>query len=467
MELSSPLNERRFVKRKDTLEVVLTNEQTFYTVDLLIGQSKQNVSVVIDTGSSDLWVVAASNSYCENIESDPRNTSTLLTPPLLTPHTYQTSIPTSSQPPSFSAPTSSAAPSLDCGTYGVYRYDPTSFKSNFTEFLTQYTDFTFAHGQYGYDDVTVAGTTVRDLSFAVANETNSSLGVLGIGPAGSEASYSGELSMTNRYMYENLPMKMVSQGLIQKNAYSLFLNSSDASKGTVLFGGVDHAKYTGTLQTVKVVNRYRGFGYLNPISLDITLSGVSYEPLGSSDLLTSSIYTALFDSGTTSVYAPSDVIASIASRIGATYSESIRAYLVDCSGFENQFLGFDFTGAKIKVPLQDLLVTVASVAENSGNCALGIFPGTGPHFILGSSFLRSVYSVFDLDELEISMAQSNKTESSRIEVISSSIPSAVRAPQFSATFTGSSSSTSGCATGRVRFTWGVVVFVSVLLLEVF
>lgn len=35
---------------------VLANEQSFYSVELAIGTPSQNLTVLLDTGSADLWV---------------------------------------------------------------------------------------------------------------------------------------------------------------------------------------------------------------------------------------------------------------------------------------------------------------------------------------------------------------------------------------------------------------------------
>lgn len=46
-----------FVKRADSEEMELHNEQSFYRADLKIGSQEDKVGVLVDTGSSDLWVM--------------------------------------------------------------------------------------------------------------------------------------------------------------------------------------------------------------------------------------------------------------------------------------------------------------------------------------------------------------------------------------------------------------------------
>ena len=59
---------KRFVKRDengDYLDLALTYESTFYIAEVLMGSNSQKLDVLLDTGSSDFWVVASKNSYCE------------------------------------------------------------------------------------------------------------------------------------------------------------------------------------------------------------------------------------------------------------------------------------------------------------------------------------------------------------------------------------------------------------------
>merc|ERR1711939_96943 len=95
---------------------------------------------------------------------------------------------------------------------------------------------------------------------------------------------------------------------------------------------------------------------------------------------------------------------------------------------------FQFSDLTIKVPLNELIVgdylfngEPATYENGSPVCFLSIFESgaVGNDIILGDSFLRSAYVVYDLDNGQIAMAQTkfNVTDSS-VEDIDSEIPNA-------------------------------------------
>lgn len=421
-----------------TIETTLENEQTFYSVDLKIGSTNQDVVVLVDTGSSDLWVTGSNNPYCGSSSSSSSSSRKYRVLDDLTSHDSLTTTGNSAKSDlnvvnkaSDVTSDTSSLKAIDCSQYGVFNPNNSdSFHSNETEFYIVYGDSTFAYGTWGYDTVTVGGTEVKDFSFAVANRTNSTVGVLGIGLTGLETTYSGSRasSLTSRYQYANLPVKMVEDGLISKRLYSLYLNDYNADSGSVLFGGIDHAKYSGTLTTVPIINTLSSSGYDTPIKLEVALSGISFD--GGDSALTSPI-AALLDSGTTLTYIPSDAIASIADSVGARYSSSYGYYLMDCpSSSIDTNLTFDFDGLTISAPIDNFILA----ADSSGStCVLALMDYGTDYAILGDSFLRSAYIVYDLDELEIAMAQVKYTTEENIEVVTGSIPSASAAEGYSST----------------------------------
>jgi hypothetical protein len=94
-------------------------------------------------------------------------------------------------------------------------------------------------GDYITDDFTIGGATVKNLQMGLANTTTSGFGVIGIGFDENEASLTSITSVP----YPNLIDQMVSQGLINTKAYSLYLDDLEESTGSIVFGGVDTNKF--------------------------------------------------------------------------------------------------------------------------------------------------------------------------------------------------------------------------------
>ncbi|CCH40807.1 Aspartic proteinase MKC7 [Wickerhamomyces ciferrii] len=474
--LSSHKDKRtRFVKRDSpdgTIQTTLENEKSFYSVSLLIGDHTENVTVLIDTGSSDLWVTGSNNPYCSSggsssSSSGSSNSNKFRSLDFLNENVnvtlghrrpiaqkdigeggnggggspFQTQSASASNLASQTQVDSSQA-TIDCSEYGTFDVESSStFKSNNTEFYIVYGDGSFAYGTWGHDDVTVGGTKVSSLSFAVANETNSTVGVLGIGLEGLETTSSGSsASSGNSYTYPNFPSKLVQDGLINKRVYSLFLDSSDADSGTILFGGVDHSKYSGTLITVPLINTLESRGFSEILKLEITLSGIGLENDDNQETITTTQIPALLDSGTTLTYMPSSVISQIASKLNADYSRTSGYYITKCYGSNDGYIVYDFQGKLIRVPLQDIVLQTSS---SSSQCVLGLFDSGDDSIILGDSFLRSAYVVYNLDDLEISLAQAEYTDDSDIEVVSDSVPSASRAAAYSSSWSSQASLSTG------------------------
>lgn len=395
-----------------THEVKLSNQRAFYVASLNIGTPSKEVKVLIDTGSADLWIMSTKNPYC-----------------------------------------TTNGGSMDCTTYGTYNEDEsTSFVKNDTEFSIQYLDNTFAKGTWGQDRVELTdGLVIEGANFAVADETDSYVGVFGI-------AYK-ELESTDE-VYDNLPVQMKQQGYINKVAYSLYLTPAERNTGTILFGGIDHAKYTGELVEFDVEPQNGVNVYLQIPLSSITINLI--EGAGSSSTLatiatapnsptpttsTSSTSTgldgpfhsiaavfdkrsteidtadtnALFDSGTTLTYLDQSILNQILDEIApdSTYNGNMGGYQVPCSlRQEGNSFTFNFDNKKdIEVPLSDM-VLIGGQNGTTGQpiCMLGILSNS--HSILGDNFLRHAYSVFNLDDNTISIAQMNyNDEEEDIEII--------------------------------------------------
>lgn len=415
----------------------LQNENTFYLSEIEIGTPSQKVGVLVDTGSSDLWVVASNNSYCEpgttGALSKAIDRSSIVNWNNLSNNTTEF---TDNSVSTVSVQNKASSSDLiDCSQYGTFSFeDSETFISNGTSFSITYADQTFAKGTWGHDDVVINGANVTNLSFAVCDNADNEMGVFGIGLPGLETTYSGSSlsssSQAKQFQYENLPLKLKSLGIINHVAYSVYLNEADAEYANILFGALDTTKYTGNLVALPILNTYKSSGYSEALELQVTLNSLTLVDSSSSKQATigSGAAPALLDTGTTLTYIPKSLLQTILDLVGAQYSSSIGYYVITCSDATNLSLNFNFQGFNIDIPFSDFLIQLSTSSGSSSQyCMIGLQANSDETFTLGDNFLRSVYMVADYENMEIGLAVADHSNSSSedIQLIKSTIPNAV------------------------------------------
>jgi len=380
-----PAYRHRIRKRAGTVQAKLDNQETLYMANITLGTPAQSFQVQIDTGSSDLWVNSATTAECRGKKGD-----------------------------------------CTGGTYAANSSSTYSYIAS--DFNISYADGSGASGDYVTDTFTISGTTLSTLQFGVGYTSTSTQGILGIGYQVNEA----QVGAAGGQPYKNLPAQMVADKLIQSNAYSLWLNDLDASTGQILFGGVDTAKYTGSLETLPV---QKESGYF--AELLITLTGIS---LGGTVIAKDQAQAVLLDSGSSLTYLPDAMAEAIYEQVGAEYDTVDQVAYVPCTLSGNSTsLTFTFTTPSISVPMNELVIPVTTtdgqpLQFSSGveACLFGISPAGESTAVLGDTFIRSAYLVYDLDNNEISIAQTdfNATGSNVMEIGtgSSAVPDATVVP---------------------------------------
>jgi hypothetical protein len=336
----------------------------------------------IDTGSSDLWVNTPGSTLCQ----------------------------------------SRTRPCSQSGTYTANSSSTYGYVGSY--FNISYVDGSGASGDYVTDTFAIGGSTVQKFQFGVGYQSTSSQGILGIGYPVNEV----QVGRARMRPYENLPAKMLSTGLISSNTFSLYLNDLGANTGNVLFGGVDTAKFEGQLQTLPIQSESGVFA-----EFLITLTSVS---LGSRVIEENMALAVLLDSGSSLTYLPDDMVQILYSMVGAVYQADEGVAFIPCSAAATaSSMTFSFSGAKITVPMDEIIIDLALITGqrftfNNGQaaCLFGISPaGTGTN-VLGDTFLRSAYVVYDMDNNQISLAQTrfNSTATNVLEIAKGSkVPSAV------------------------------------------
>ncbi|KAI5210417.1 acid protease [Aureobasidium subglaciale] len=372
--VKDPLKRDRLRRRQNTISATLDNEQTLYFANASLGTPAQDFRLHIDTGSSDLWVNVATSAQCENTQQ------------------------------------------YDCATSGTYAPNSSStYEYVNSLFNISYVDGSGSSGDYATDVFRIGGATLENQQFGIGYVSSSEEGILGIGYPTNEA-----ILQYSRETYVNVPQKMMQSGLINTNAYSLWLNDLDASTGSILFGGVNTEKYTGSLQTLPILTE-QGIH----AEFIIALTGVGYN--GQENSIASNVNTAaLLDSGSSLMYLPDDITASIYRMTGAKYSADYGAAFIDCNQRYNETtIDFTFSSPTIRVSMSELVI-VMGYQGRTPVCILGISPAQGTTPVLGDTFLRSAYVVYDITNNEISLAQTNfnSTTNNIMEITNSSIPDA-------------------------------------------
>ena len=172
--------------------------------------------------------------------------------------------------------------------------------------------------------------------------------------------------------------------------------------GNLLFGGVNKARYSGDLQTVPVLKLYDEFYYSLAIALtDITVKDKSYGtglPLAVS-----------LDTGSPFIALPKEVVDPIYKAVGAGYTSEGESGYIPCDAVDSDYnVTFSFSGAKVSIPISELVLK-NTVGEGTpkGDCIFGIAYSQPGVNLMGDSFLRGAYVVYDLDNNEISLANAN------------------------------------------------------------
>ncbi|RCK64601.1 Candidapepsin [Candida viswanathii] len=339
----------RLLQKRSDVPTTLINEGPSYAADITVGSNQQKQTVVIDTGSSDLWVVD-SNAECQASPFDE---------------------------------------DLDyCKQDGTYDPSSSSSAENLNQdFYIQYGDLTTSQGTFYKDTVGFGGISIKNQQLADVTTTSVDQGIMGIGFTADEAEGS----------YDNVPVTLKKQGIIDKNAYSLYLNSEDASTGKIIFGGVDNAKYSGSLTALPVTSSRELRIHLASIDWDGTTVSTDAD--------------VVLDSGTTITYFAQSTAEKFAKLVGATWDNQNKIYrLPSCELSGDAVFNFD-QGVKITVPTSELILKDSSTST----CYFGISRNNAN--ILGDNFLRRAYVVYDLDDETISLAQVKYTTASDISAL--------------------------------------------------
>ncbi|EZF32786.1 Vacuolar protease A [Trichophyton interdigitale] len=312
-----------------------------YFSEISIGTPPQTFKVVLDTGSSNLWVPGKDCS------------------------------------------------SIACFLHSTYDSSASStYSKNGTKFAIRYGSGSL-EGFVSRDNVKIGDMTIKKQLFAEATSEPGLAfafgrfdGIMGMGF--SSISVNG---ITPPFY------NMIDQGLIDEPVFSFYLGDTnkDGDQSVVTFGGSDASHFTGDMTTIPL--RRKAYWEVDFDAISLGEDTAALENTG-----------VILDTGTSLIALPTTLAEMINTQIGAKKSWNGQ-YTLDCSKRDSlPDVTFTLSGHNFTIGPHDYTLEVSGTCISS---FMGMdFPEpVGPLAILGDSFLRRYYSVYDLGKGTVGLAK--------------------------------------------------------------
>ncbi|KAL8916776.1 MAG: hypothetical protein Q9172_006118 [Xanthocarpia lactea] len=370
------------IGKRDTNAADLTHKQVGYFANLTIGTPPRTFVLYLDTGSSDTWVPSIDSNLCED------------------------------------------APAA-CQWTGQYdiRNSSTGKELRRQSFVANYVDGTSHNGTFVTDHVTFAGAVLQNMQLGLVKQSANlrprtadvyAAGIIGL--SFEEAEFG--VVYKNLTAYPNLVSELVANNYIETKAYSLWLNSAmglkASSNGSILFGAVDKSKYKGSMKALPVVKSPYTNGF-SRLAIQMTSLVLNSNNGASALIPPETVLYAAVDSGSASTFLPRSIAQAVYSAAGVlSDNATVNRPFVSCN-MSTAAATFTFglggpLGPQISVSMADLVAPFANnltFGDGTPACYFSIESWESPYVVLGDSFLRSAYAVFDLENRLIALAQSN------------------------------------------------------------
>lgn len=312
-----------------------------YFSDISIGTPPQEFKVVLDTGSSNLWV-----------------------------------------------------PSSECNSIACYlhsKYDHSSsstYKKNGSSFEIRYGSGELS-GFVSQDTFQIGDLKVKNQDFAEATSEP--------GLAFAFGRFDGIMGLGYDTISVNgiVPpfYSMLDQGLLDEPVFSFYLSDTndESSESEAMFGGVNTDHYTGKL--TKIPLRRKAYW---EVDLDAITFGDDTAEMDDTGVI--------LDTGTSLIALPSTMAELLNKEIGAKKSFNGQ-YTVECDKRDSlPDLTFTLTGHNFTIGPYDYILEVQGSCISSF-MGMDFPEPVGPLAILGDAFLRKWYSVYDLGTNSVGLAK--------------------------------------------------------------
>jgi hypothetical protein len=298
-----------------------------------------------------------------------------------------------------------------CGNHTTYKCDK---ESDFT------VDVAYVLGEGSgricMDSITIGGLTVQNQHIVVMEEEDAILGgsevdgFLGLG----FSSYL--LGRQNISDYPYVPMltlyrptpvfiNIVKQELVSLNVFSFYYSREETEGNEVIFGGFDHSRYTGNLSYANVIPEQSAW--------KVPLEGFKFGPfnVGPCGPEASSQCSAEIDTSKRDIWVPyqqgmalMDIIYSSAPSLKYKFFQSTKSkginFWVESQDVPNlQPINIYIAGEKFTLEPSAYLLKA-----DDDMYFLKLVVSNLDYWILGETFLSSIYTVFDVENMRIGFA---------------------------------------------------------------
>ena len=227
-------------------------------------------------------------------------------------------------------------------------------------------------------------------------------------------------------------------------------NDLQSDAGNILFGGIDKKKFSGKLATLPLIAETLT-GSRSVTSFNVKIEGFDVkDPDGKVTVNMPNLDSeAILDSGSTISLLPDDQVQELWDEFGVLSFSDVLAPFIDCayagSKGDGYIFEFRFSGKTIRVPMEEMVIDAygdllayfkqdPDLAEYfndwEGVCMFGV--GSTADFgietdqftLLGATFLRSAYVVYDLDNKQLGLAQANlnATDADVVDISKGDLP---------------------------------------------
>lgn len=343
--------------------------------------------MVVDTGSSDPWLVVTGFSCYDPVDDSPQDEDFCAFGPLYESTQSSTFVPIADE-----------------------------------NFNISYADGEYLTGSLAYESFRMAGIDVSSQQFGVVDQAawngdGMSSGLLGFAYRTLTSAYAGSNDSSDvrgqTLLYNPLFVNMYENEGVPP-VFSMAIDRIQSNGGVIGIGGIPdipHAPFWATTDIHPVnVNGSDGQPVYEFYTIDIDGFAISnstssqFNPYDNENVYKTQLMgngtDVIVDSGTSLCYVPNDIAAEVANSFSPTahYDTSYDVYFVDCDATAPVF-GVCIEEKIFFVNAEDMIVQI-----NNDLCVIAVQPNLGGLNILGGTFMKNVLIVFDIGAEQLRFA---------------------------------------------------------------